>query len=186
VEIAEIEHKRLDARDLAFRDQFAARCSGPIERVNGGEMDRRTVQTLLRQRLEGLDKEWNDLDSLAEEAQLEVKGLAGTEIRIGVLGGSKEKTAWSVRGSEVSGLNTPLRLEEHGVGASVSVGAGSCSGTIRAADSALKDSTEGAAQDVAANFKWKMEPGCWPQLEEEASDAQRRSGVKERCGRRKG
>jgi hypothetical protein len=141
-------------------------------------MDRRAVQALADEGLKGMDEEWKDLNGLAKEAQFKVQGLIRAEVRIGMLRGAEEKAARSIRGSEVSGLDAPLRLEEHGVGAGIEVGTNARTGRLQLAYGALKDRAEGSAQHVAANFKRKMEPGSRPQLEEEASDAQRRSGVK--------
>jgi hypothetical protein len=120
-------------------------------------MDRLAMQALMSEGLEGLDEEGGDLDGLTEETQLKVQGLMRAEVRIGTLRGAEEESARRIGGGFVTGLDAPLRLKEHGIGAGVAAGTGGCAGTVGVADGTLKYGAEGPAQHVTADFKREVE-----------------------------
>jgi hypothetical protein len=130
--------------------------------------------------MKGIYKEWSHLNGMAEEAQFKVQRLVRAEVMIWILRGAKEEATRRIPVFVFRGLDSPLGLEEHCVGAGVAVRASGRAGAARLAHSALKNSAKSPAQDIATNFDRKMEPGGRPQLEEEACDAKRRSGIK-RC-----
>jgi hypothetical protein len=120
-------------------------------------MDGRAVETLAHERLEGVNEEWEHLNGLAEKAQLKVEGLMGAKTWVGMLCWAEEESAGRVSAFGFAGLDAPTRLEEHGIGAGVAIGASGCTRTIRPADGALKYSAERSPQHVAADFERQVE-----------------------------